>query len=418
MREVDVLVAGARPAGIGAALAAAKEGARVLLIERHGMLGSVWTAGLMNPFFDPEKGWTIKLLIDRLRESGAWIDSERRPKALPSPVFDVEIMKYVLERLMVENGVEFWYHAFVTGAIREGDRVAGAIVEGKSGREAVLAKVSIDTSGDGDLSARAGIPFSLRRETDGLSQPLTLMFEIDNIDSLGGVKAADMKIHEFHKALAETIRRNQIPVQLPGGPQRAGAPDLIRVPRPGAAAIQATHVCKVDCTDTRALSKAIVEGRRQVHEVFLHAMKRIPGMENIRLTVTAPAIGVREARHLEGGYRLDVTDRMEGRRFDDAVTSTGFHIDVHEMDPDSKAPNITLPPGLKRHEVPMCDVPYRCLLPKHLSGLLFAGRCLSGTHVAHASYRVTGTCMATGQAAGMAAAMAAKRGAVFLKRPA
>lgn len=127
-------------------------------------------------------------------------------------------------------------------------------------------------------------------------------------------------------------------------------------------------------------------------------MKRMPGMENIRLTVTALTIGMREARHLEGRYRLDVNDLMGGRRFDDAVTSTGFHIDVHEMDPNSKAPNITLPPGLKRHEVPMCDIPYHCLLPKHLTGLLFAGRCLSGTHVAHASYRVTGTCMATGQA--------------------
>lgn len=408
-RKVDVLVVGGGPAAVGAALAAGTEGARVLLLERHGMLGSVWTAGLLNPFFDPEKGWLVATLINRLKQAGAWDDGVLRPKGNPAPVFDVELMKYVLECMMAESGIEFWYHALVTDAVMEGDRVIGAIVESKSGREAVLGKVVVDCSGDGDLAARAGVPFQLGREKDGLQQPLTLMFEIDNIERFGNLKADDLKIHEMYLALRQAISDYKLPIKLPYGPQRAGTPYLIKVPRPGAAAIQATHVYKINCTDVRELTKATVDARRQVHEIFMKAMKRIPGMENIRLTVTAPTIGVREARHLEGRYRLDLEDMLKARRFDDAVTSVNFGIDIHEIDPESTYPRLTLPPGVTSSKVPMCDIPYRCLLPKHLSGLLFAGRCLSGSHTTHAAYRVTGTCMATGQAAGLAAAMAAKR---------
>lgn len=408
-RRADVVVVGGGPAAVGAALAAASEGARVVLLERHGMLGSVWTAGLLNPFFDPEKGWLVATLIQRVKQAGAWDDGVLGSRRTPAPVFDVEVMKYLLECMMAESGVEFWYHALVTDAVMEGDRVAGVIVESKSGREAVLAKVVIDCSGDGDLAARAGVPFQLGREKDGLQQPLTLMFEIDNIESFENVKGDDLRIHLMYQALRQAITGHNLPIKLPYGPQRAGTPYLIKVPRPGAAAIQATHVYKINCIDVRELTRATVDARRQIHEIFMKAMKRIPGMENIRLTVTAPAIGVREARHLEGRYRLDLEDMLKARRFDDAVTSVNFGIDIHEIDPESTYPRLSLPPGISAGKVPMCDIPYRSLLPKHLTGLLFAGRCLSGSHTAHAAYRVTGTCMATGQAAGLAAAMAVKR---------
>lgn len=410
VREVDVLVAGGGPAGAGAALAAASEGARVLVVERHGMLGSVWTAGLLNPFFDPNKGWLVAQLIERLKAAGAWRDVGLQLGNSPAPMFDVETMKYALECAMVEAGVEFWYHTIVTDAVMDGDRVTGVVVEGKSGREAVLAKAVVDCTGDGDVAVRAGVPFQLGREKDGLMQPLTLMFEVDNIEGFGKLKASQLKIHDLYLAMRQAIEDHNLPIKLPYGPQRFGTPALISLPRPGAAAIQATHMYKIDATDTRQLTKAIVDGRRQVHEVFMKAMRRVPGLENIRLTVTAPTVGVRESRHLEGVYRMELQDLLEARRFPDAVTSVGFNLDVHEVDPESTEPRgPKLPPGMKLREVPMCDVPYRCLLPKHLTGLLFAGRCISGSHEAHAGYRVTGTCMAMGQAAGLAAAMAAKR---------
>ena len=377
VREVDVVIAGGGPTAVGAALAAASEGMKVLVLERHGMLGSVWTAGLLNPFFDPDKGWLVAELIGRMRKAGAWNDSKPMPGGQLAPVFDVEVMKYALECMMAERGVEFWYNALVTDAVMKGDRVLGAIVESKSGREAVLGKVMIDCSGDGDLAARAGVPFTLGREKDGLAQPLTLMFEIDNIKSFGKLKAAELTIHEMYLALRQAIEDHHLPIKLPYGPQRSGAPYLIKVPRPGAAAIQATHMYKIDYTNTRDLTRATVEGRRQVHEIFMKAMKCIPGMEDVQLTVTAPAVGVRESRHLHGRYRLDLEDLLQSRRYKrTAVTDVNFPIDIHEIDPQSTAPKLVLPPGVKVPKSPVCDIPYGSLLPEHVTGLIFAGRCL------------------------------------------
>jgi hypothetical protein len=400
-REVDVLVAGGGPTGVGAALAAAREGASVLVLERFGMLGGVWTGGLLNPYFDPHKGWMVGQLVGSLKQAGSW-------KVLDKfEVFDVEIMKYTLEKMMAQAGVEYWYHAPVTDPVMDGTRVRGAIVESKSGREAVLAKVVIDCSGDGDLAARAGVKFQYGRESDGVAQPATLMFEIDNIQGLGKLAAADVKVHEIFMALQEAIHKYNLPIKLPYGPQRSGAPYLIAVPRAGAAAIQATHVYRVNALDVRSVTKATVEARRQIHEVFMPALRGIPGMQDVRLTVSAAYLGIREARHLEGRYKLDLEDMVEARQFPDAVTSLGFGVDIHEIDPDDKTPRAPkLAPGKKPR---MCDIPYRCLVPKEHDGLLFAGRCMSGSHVAHAAFRVTGTCMAMGQAAGLAAAMAVKR---------
>jgi hypothetical protein len=138
-----------------------------------------------------------------------------------------------------------------------------------------------------------------------------------------------------------------------------------------------------------------------VHEIFLPAMRKIPVLENLRLSQTAPSIGVRESRHLEGRYTLEADDVISGRRFDDAVASCAFGCDIHEVYPDDT--------HTRRIRAKPFEIPYRCLLPKSIRGLLFAGRCISGAHEAHASYRVTGTCMAMGQAAGLAAAMAAGR---------
>jgi hypothetical protein len=402
--EVDVVVAGGGPAGVGAALAAASEGARTLLLERHGMLGGMWTAGILNPFFDPRKGWLVDKLMNALQERGAWEHHTMH-------VFDVEAMKFTLEELMAEVDGDFWLHCPVTEPIVEGDRVRGLIVESKSGREAILAKVVIDCTGDGDVAARAGVPFELGRPYDGLCQPMTLMFEICGYEGFRNLPAEKVNVHEFMRDLNAASRVHSLDLTFPYGPQRSGTPYLIATPGKAVAVIQATHVYKIDPTDAREVSAAIVEARRQVHEVFLPAMRRIPGLENLRLSQTAPTIGVREGRRIEGRYRLDLDDLLEARRFDDAITSTGFVLDVHEIDPTNPSDPLIppLPEGVTPWNIPQCDIPYRCLLPKKIHGLLVAGRCISGTHVAHGVYRVTGTCMAMGQAAGLAAATAAAR---------
>ncbi|MBM3874693.1 MAG: FAD-dependent oxidoreductase [Verrucomicrobia bacterium] len=402
--EVDVLVVGGGPTGVGAALAAASEGAKTLLLERNAMLSGMWTAGLLNPFFDPRKGWLVDRLIEKLQQQGAWVRKGM-------DVFDVEMMKFVLERLMAEAGVEYWYNCPFTEPILQGERVRGVIVESKSGREALLAQVVIDCTGDGDVGARAGVPFERGRKSDGLCQPLTLMFGISGYEGFRGLPADRLTTHEFFKDLSKVIDEQRLPIQLPYGPQRSGTPFLIALPGKAVAVVQATHVYRVDATNVREMSRATAAARRQVHEVFLPAMRRIPGLENLRLSQTAPQIGVREARRLEGRYRLELDDMLQARRFGDAVTSVGFHVDLHELDPKDSTPKLPpFPPGVTRHTISKRDIPHpRCLLPKTLEGLLWAGRCISGSHEAHSAYRVTGTCMAMGQAAGLAAATAVRR---------
>ncbi len=388
--NVDVVVVGGGPTGIGAALAAASEGAKTLVVERHGMLGGMWTAGLLNPLFEPLRGWWVKRMVERLQEAGGWRD---HPKF---PVFDTEVMKYVLEKMLAETGIEFWYHVQACDPLVIDRRVRGILIEGKSGREAVLANTVIDCTGDGDMAARAGVPFQFGRPVDGLAQPMTMMFEVDGLESLGPETQHILEI------LTEAIEANNLPIRLPYGKQPRGAPYLIPPPARGVGDVQATHVYRYDATDTRDLTQATVEARAQVHEIFFEALKNVPELENIRLCQTAPSIGIRESRHMEGQYTINADDVIAGRRFDDAVVSCAFGCDIHEIYPDDKlAHRISAKPF---------EIPYRCMVPKSVRGLLFAGRCISGTHEAHASYRVTGTCMGLGQAAGLAAAMATKAG--------
>lgn len=385
--DVDVLVVGGGPTGVGAALAAAREGARTLVIERQGMLGGVWTAGLLNPFFDfAQKGWLVAELVERLQKAQAW----RTWKF--SHTFDTEAMRLLLETMLAEAGGASWYYSFVTDAIVERGRVRGAIVESKSGREAVLAKVVIDCSGDGDLAARAGVPFRLGRIPDSSCQPMTLMFEIGGLADWVQTSAEDL-----YDAMRTAIERNALPVALPFGRVNY-APWIINVPRAGAGVVQATHVYQVNPLNARELTRATIDARRQANDLVT-VLRHIPGLENVELLQTAAAIGVREARHLAGRYTLTLDDLRAGRRFDDAVTFGAFGVDIHEVKRDEKSAHGT--------RIRPYQIPYRCMLPQSVGGLILAGRCISGTHEAHASYRVTGTCMAMGQAAGLAAALAA-----------
>jgi len=388
--DVDVLVVGGGPAGVGAALAAGREGAKVLLLERHAMLGGMWTAGMVNPFFDfRRKGWLVAELIQRLEAEGAW-----RPHPSRS-TFDYETMVRVLETMMAEAGAEFWYHVLMTDTIVEDGRVRGVIVESKAGREAVLARVVVDCTGDGDVAVRAGVPYELGRPLDGLMQPMTLMFEVDGTgDYVQGAGTYD--------AMVKAIRENNLDVKLPFGRVR-NAPAIILLPHPGTAIVQATHVYRLNALDPRQLTRGIVAARLQARDLT-RVMQCMPGLENVRLVHTAPTIGVRETRRIRGLYRLDLADLQAGRRFEDAVTFCTFSVDVHEPAPGAGVPSGDGIP-IKPYEVP-----YRCLLPEGVDGLLVAGRCISGSHEAHASYRVTGNCMALGQAAGLAAAWAAAEG--------
>lgn len=384
--SVDVLICGGGPAGVGAALAASREGARTMLVERFGMLGGMWTVGLVNPFFECwNKGYIVQEMIDRLKAAGAW------RRWLFAATFDPEVMKLTLESMMAEAGVQLLYYTVVTDAILEEGSLRGVVIESKAGREAIIANVVVDATGDGDVAARAGCSYEIGREPDGVVQPVTLMFEVSGAEWFEQTEARPL----FDKMQA-TIERERLNISMPT--ERAGyAPWIITLPSNGISAVQTTHVYRINPLDPADLTNATIAARRQASEMET-VLRKTPGFEKVRLLRTAPTLGLRESRRVFGRARLAHADLMAGRRFPNAIATCAFGIDVHTPDPDSSRPN--RPDGRSR----AFEIPYGCLVAADVEGLLLAGRCISGDHHAHAAYRVTGTAMATGQAAGMAAA--------------
>jgi len=381
--DVDVVVAGGGPAGLGAAIAAARAGAGTLLIERYGFLGGMWTAGLVNPLFDyANKGGIAQELVDTLARRNAFKMGKRH-------TFDPEMMKHVLDEMVLGAGAEILFHSPVVASVVEDRTVRGVIVENKGGRRAVLAKVVIDCTGDGDAAARAGAEFEFGRPEDGLVQPVTTMFMLSNC------KYRETKHHELFEMMEKARERGaDYEVSFTG-------PSLIELPREGEAVVMMTHVRRVNPLDAGDLSAAAVKGRRLALEAFEVLSKHVPEFEGVALSATAPQIGVRESRRIMGEYRLDLDDVLEGRHFPDGICKVTFGIDIH----DPVELGFKKMPRIKPYQIP-----YRCLVPKEIDGLLVAGRCISGSHEAHASYRVTGNCMAMGQAAGTAAALSVRDG--------
>lgn len=392
--EYDVVVCGGGPAGTGAALAAAREGAKTLLIEKYGMLGGVWTTGFLNPFFEcAGRGWLVDELVQNLTKAGAF--ASWRKERYGDSVFDVESMRRVLEQMMAAAGVNLLYYTQVADAVVENDRLRGVVIESKAGREVILAKVVIDSTGDGDVFARAGCEYELGRASDGMLQPMTLMFEISGLPD-GWEQSSSQELYD---QMIAVIEKHQLGYKLPY-PRCGYAPWVINTPVSGMADVQCTHV-KVHPLDPAGLTRGTIDCRRQAYET-VEVLRRIPGMENVKLTHSAAQIGVREARRLRGRYYLTARDLIDGRRFEDAVTSCAFVIDIHDLEKGGTDQDMA------KVRIKPYEIPYRAMIPESLRGLLVAGRCISGSHEAHASYRVTGTAMALGQAAGMAAAWAVR----------
>src|SRR5918999_1189985 len=420
--EADVLVVGGGPAGLGAALGAVQAGARVILAERYGFLGGNATAALVMPLMSfhtqmPTKerrgattllptdhgpgeavvsGVLAKLLARLVSVGGAIPPTLATGYVVP---FDPEWFKIVALDLLDEAGVQLLFHAFASGVLGE-NRVEGGIFETKSGPLAIRAKVTVDCTGDADVAVQAGTPTEVGR-VDGLVQPMTLMF----------------RMAEFHRAAFEAYVKEH-PTEWRGVHglwdlvRKASAAGELKLPREdilffatpheSEVSVNSTRVTRVLGTDVWDLSYAEWMSRRQMRQIAEFLRSYVPGFEKSYVMQSGVNVGVRETRRIIGDYQLAADDVLSARKFEDGIARGAYPVDIHN--PAGTGTVLKrLPPG------EAYDIPLRCLLPQKIDGLLVAGRCISGTHEAHSSYRVMPIVMATGQAAGVCAALAAGR---------
>lgn len=392
--EYDVVVCGGGPAGSMTAIAAARAGARTRLIESQGSVGGVWTSGLMTEFTDAaNKKGLVAELIAALRKRGAM--DRGRPAS-----FDPETMKHVLETLCREAGVDVRLHTLVVGAVKDSNgRLTHAITESKSGREAWAARCFVDASGDGDLAARAGCGYDFGNPQTREFQPSSLRCLIGGLSSTSGEIFTD---HEHRPSpLWKEIQR--------GGFEPSYIKSNFFPFRQGVAGLMANQEYGQAPTDAEAMSRITLKARDELNRVT-EALRSLGGeWKDIWLAATAEMIGMRESRRIHGIYTLTVDDVVRGARFEDAVCRSTYGINLHSYSLTKEkgtAGRSTANPrdGLKAKPF---DIPLRSLIARDVGALMMAGRCISGDHFAHGSYRVTGNAAAMGDAAGRAAALAA-----------
>ncbi|KPJ69396.1 hypothetical protein AMJ44_03935 [candidate division WOR-1 bacterium DG_54_3] len=390
LTQTEVLVVGGGPSGFAAALASARMGVKTLLVERYGFLGGMATAAEVNPFMiskvsgRPIIGGIFQELVGELKKKKACEDGEVFGQ--PHIVFDPEILKSILFELATKADLKLLLHSCVSGAVIKGEEIKGVIVQNKSGEGRILAKAVIDASGDADIAYMSGVTCFKGREEDRLMQPATLYF------TLGGVNEEKMPSREdidkmYRKAKAEGRIKNPREKVL-----------WFKGVRAGELHFNSTRVTKIDGTKAADLTKAEIEARRQVMELVSFLKKEIPGFESSYLLSTGVQIGVRETRRIKGEYILTEEDVTQGKKFKDVIAMASYPIDVHSPTGEG---TIFKPLGTGNHY----DIPYRCLLPQEISGLIVVGRAISVTHEALSSTRVMPTCMAIGEAGGTAAAL-------------
>ncbi len=420
----DVLVVGGGPAGLGAALGSAATGVNTVLVERYGFLGGNATAALVMPLMsfhtehprreqlgshtllptdhgpgDPVIAGAVRAFLARLVErGGALAPSIQTGFTVP---FDPEQFKLTALELLDESGVQFLFHAFASGLVGEG-RCEGVVFETKAGPQLVLARMIVDATGDGDIAALAGAPYEIGREADGQVQPMTLMFRMGEFEHaafeeyIAAHKNQWRGVHGLWDLVAQATAAGEL--ELP-------REDILffATPHPREVSVNSTRVTQtVPLLGVNPFDLSYAEwvSRRQMRQIVAFLRKYVPGFEQAYLVQSGVQVGVRETRRIRGDYYLGADDILSARKFDDVVARSTYPIDLHN--PTGTGTILHRLPGGESY-----DIPLRCLLPKGLDNVLIAGRCISGSHEAHSSYRVMPVCMAVGQAAGACAALAA-----------
>ncbi|HOX04816.1 MAG TPA: FAD-dependent oxidoreductase [Planctomycetota bacterium] len=398
--EVDVLVVGGGPAGVAAAFAAARRGARTLVVEQFNCLGGVATAGGHGHICLYSVWGGGARVVGGVPYEMARRTAEAGYGAVTSSAadFEVEGMKLVLEQMAGECGCRLLYHTMFAETLVEDGRAVGAVVQNKGGRQRILARQVIDCTGDGDVAASAGCAFEVGDAETGLCQPVTLMFTIGGVD-WGRVKAArtSYELADVWKRAQERGDMRPFQTKIMGFWWTPTRPDQV--------GINFTHINNVDATRAEDLTAATVEGRRQAYESIAVFRKYVPGMEQCYMVSTPNTVGIRESRRVAGEYRLTREDVMAGRSFEDSIGWGSFFIDIHNTKGPGMDDKVWRPPQGFKYQIP-----YRIIVPKGVENLLVAGRCASCDHEALGSLRVMPQCGVMGEAAGVAAAMALKDG--------
>lgn len=404
--KTDVLVCGGGPAGIGAALRAARMGASVMIVEMGGCLGGIATAGMMSHWGGRSSSKIMQELFELSRERDlgySWCD-ENRPGKNTIP-HDLQMI--ILEEMMKKDNVKILYYTIVSKAVMDGNKIVGVVVHNKSGESMISAKCVIDATGDGDVAASAGVPFFLGRETDHKMQPATIMFKIGGVDYERAVFPHSFEtLVETQKGELQALGKKHLPFP-------AGHVLLYRQPEPDTVCVNMTNAIGVDGTNAESVTQAVLTCRSQIMPIIEFLREYAPGYEKCWLMSSASLIGIRETRHFEGVASLNTEDILSAKIYPDWVVKRAyFNFDVHNMTGSSLDKT-----GVQKHFTQKNDysIPYGCLLPRDVEGLLLSGRNISGSHLAHSNFRIMSVCMALGEAAGAAAAIAVDKGKLLRK---
>lgn len=397
--DVDVLVCGGGPAGIGAAIRAGRMGADVLLVEAQDCLGGIATSGMMSHWTGHSSSKILSEIYKRSYEKCqalGWVDEND----CGENSINQEVLKILLDEMADEAGVKVLFYTLVCDAVVENGRIIGVIVQNKSGRGLIKAKCVIDATGDGDAAAAAGVPYFKGRETDGKMQPCTIMFKVGGVDYSRAVFPGSFET-KVETARGELQSKAKELLPFP-----AGHVLLYRQTTPGTVCCNMTNCIDIDGTNAADLTKGAKICRSQIEPIIKFLHEYVPGYENCWLMSSASLLGIRETRHFKGVQSLSADDILEAREYNDWVVKRAFfNFDVHNLSGASIDKT-----GVQHDWKQPKDytIPYGCLLPENIDRLLLSGRNISGSHLAHSNFRAMPIAMALGEAAGTAAAIAVK----------
>jgi glycine/D-amino acid oxidase-like deaminating enzyme len=394
--KYDVVVAGGGPAGIGAAIAATRNGARSLLIEGTNCLGGMLTNGLVGMIRTAgDGGGIVREFWDRLVQVDGATVSDTHVAIQPC------VARVVALDMAQESGVDVLFHTLAEGVRKEGQALTGVTIANKGGRQLVECQVAVDATGDGDLAAWAGAPFDKGREGDGYLQAVSLNFVLAGVDM---TKRPTWE--EFKRVCGEALSRGEIELPPPNktldfGTECPGRP-------PTHVLFQYDMATHIDASDPRSLTDGEAHCHRRILKIWRFLRRNFEAYRNSVIVNIATYLGVRETRRIRGEKTLTEADVLEGRKHPDGISRCSWYMDLH--DGQDKHP---IEEYRARRAPPKGDfyeIPYGCLVPLEVENLLVSGRCISSTRPANGSLRLQPTCMNTGQAAGTAAAVSVRRG--------